>query len=136
MSWCSERRSPPREHWERPGSDWESHPAVEPGHVEAYRAPSNHLSREPAMNEWKRQTQAIRTQAEASPHREHSVPMFLTSSFVFDDSEEMRAAFAGDIQRNIYSRFTNPNWCDIDIRPARRWISCRVPAVLSPSRSR
>ena len=61
------------------------------------------------MNEWKRQTQAIRTQAEASCHREHSVPMFLTSSFVFDDSEEMRAAFADDIQRNIYSRFTNPN---------------------------
>ena len=61
------------------------------------------------MNEWKPQTQAIRTQAETSSHREHSVPLFLTSSFVFDDSEEMRAAFAGDIQRNIYSRFTNPN---------------------------
>lgn len=65
------------------------------------------------MNEWKRQTQAIRTQAEASSHREHSVPMFLTSSFVFDDSEEMRAAFAGDIQRNIYSRFTNPNVAEL-----------------------
>ncbi len=65
------------------------------------------------MNEWKRQTQAIRTQAEASSHREHSVPMFLTSSFVFDDSEEMRAAFAGDIKRNIYSRFTNPNVAEL-----------------------
>jgi O-succinylhomoserine sulfhydrylase len=39
--------------------------------------------------------------------------MFLTSSFVFDDSEEMRAAFAGDIQRNIYSRFTNPNVAEL-----------------------
>ena len=65
------------------------------------------------MNEWKRQTQAIRTQADVSSHREHSVPMFLTSSFVFDDSEEMRAAFAGDIQRNIYSRFTNPNVAEL-----------------------
>jgi O-succinylhomoserine sulfhydrylase len=65
------------------------------------------------MNEWKRQTHAIRTQAEASSHKEHSVPMFLTSSFVFDDSEEMRAAFAGDIQRNIYSRFTNPNVAEL-----------------------
>jgi O-succinylhomoserine sulfhydrylase len=35
--------------------------------------------------------------------------MFLTSSFVFEDSEEMRAAFAGEITRNIYGRFTNPN---------------------------
>ena len=65
------------------------------------------------MNEWKRQTRAVRTQAEASSHREHSVPMFITSSFVFDDSEEMRAAFAGDIQRNIYSRFTNPNVAEL-----------------------
>jgi O-succinylhomoserine sulfhydrylase len=65
------------------------------------------------MNEWKRQTHAIRTQAEASSHKEHSVPIFLTSSFVFDDSEEMRAAFAGDIQRNIYSRFTNPNVAEL-----------------------
>ena len=65
------------------------------------------------MNEWKRQTRAVRTQAEVSSHREHSVPMFLTSSFVFDDSEEMRAAFAGDIQRNIYSRFTNPNVAEL-----------------------
>ncbi len=56
-----------------------------------------------------RDTDAIRTQAERSPHKEHSVPVFLTSSFVFDDAEEMRAAFADEIERNIYSRFTNPN---------------------------
>ncbi len=54
-------------------------------------------------------TDAIRTQAERSPHKEHSVPVYLTSSFVFDDAEEMRAAFADEIDRNIYSRFTNPN---------------------------
>lgn len=61
------------------------------------------------MDHWKPQTWAVRTQAEASPHREHAVPMYLTSSFVFEDAEEMRAAFADEIQRNIYSRFTNPN---------------------------
>ena len=55
------------------------------------------------------ETPAIRTQAERSPHKEHSVPVYLTSSFVFDDAEEMRAAFADEIDRNIYSRFTNPN---------------------------
>ena len=61
------------------------------------------------MNDSKPQTSAVRIQAAASPHGEHAVPIFATSSFVFDDSEEMRAAFAGDIDRNIYSRFTNPN---------------------------
>jgi len=61
------------------------------------------------MSDQKPQTRAVRIQAEVTQHREHSVPIFATSSFVFDDSEEMRAAFAGEIDRNIYSRFTNPN---------------------------
>ena len=55
------------------------------------------------------ETNAIRTQAARSQHDEHSVPLYLTSSFVFDDAEEMRASFAEEKQRNIYSRFTNPN---------------------------
>ena len=61
------------------------------------------------MDDWRPQTWAVRAQVEESQHHEHSVPMFLTSSFVFEDSEEMRAAFAGEIDRNIYGRFTNPN---------------------------
>ena len=40
---------------------------------------------------------------------EHSSPMFLTSSFCFDNAEEMRAAFADEGEDNIYSRFSNPN---------------------------
>ncbi|MFT4536882.1 MAG: O-succinylhomoserine sulfhydrylase [Saprospiraceae bacterium] len=55
------------------------------------------------------ETKAIRTQTERSQHREHSTPLFLTSSFVFEDAEEMRAAFAEEKKMNIYSRFTNPN---------------------------
>jgi O-succinylhomoserine sulfhydrylase len=39
---------------------------------------------------------------------EHSSPIFLTSSFCFDNSEEMRAAFADETDDNIYSRFSNP----------------------------
>jgi len=54
------------------------------------------------------ETQAIRTQTERSQHAEHSTPLFLTSSFVFEDAEEMRAAFAEEKKMNIYSRFTNP----------------------------
>jgi O-succinylhomoserine sulfhydrylase len=55
------------------------------------------------------ETDAVRTQADRSQHSEHSVPLFLTSSFVFDDAEDMRAAFAEEKERNVYSRFTNPN---------------------------
>ncbi len=55
------------------------------------------------------ETDAIRTQVERSEHNEHSVPLFLTSSFVFDDAEDMRASFAEEKMRNVYSRFTNPN---------------------------
>lgn len=55
------------------------------------------------------ETNAIRTQIERSHYQEHSNPVYLTSSFVFDDAEEMRASFAEEKQRNIYSRFTNPN---------------------------
>ena len=55
------------------------------------------------------ETEAIRTQMERSQYAEHSAPLYLTSSFVFEDAEELRAAFAGELERNIYSRFSNPN---------------------------
>jgi O-succinylhomoserine sulfhydrylase len=59
------------------------------------------------------ETNAIRAQAERSEHKEHSVPMYLTSSFMFDDAEEMRAKFADELEGNIYSRFTNPNTTEL-----------------------
>ena len=55
------------------------------------------------------ETQLIRTQMERSKYMEHSTPLHLTSSFVFEDAEEMRAAFSEEKERNIYSRFSNPN---------------------------
>jgi O-succinylhomoserine sulfhydrylase len=61
------------------------------------------------MNMKKFETNAIRTQAEQSLYKEHSVPVYLTSSFTFDDAEEMRAMFADEMEGNIYSRFSNPN---------------------------
>lgn len=57
----------------------------------------------------KKQTQAIRIQAKRSHNREHSVPLYLTSSFTFEDSEQGRAIFAEEIPGNIYSRYQNPN---------------------------
>ena len=53
-------------------------------------------------------TKAIRIQTERTNENEHSTPMFLTSSFVFDNAEEMRATFADETEDNIYSRFSNP----------------------------
>jgi O-succinylhomoserine sulfhydrylase len=54
-------------------------------------------------------TKAIRSQIDRTNEMEHSSPLFLTSSFCFDNAEEMRAAFADESDDNIYSRFTNPN---------------------------
>ena len=55
------------------------------------------------------ETDAVRTQTERSQHREHSTPIFATSSFVFEDAEQARAMFADEVQGNIYTRFSNPN---------------------------
>lgn len=55
------------------------------------------------------ETQAIRAQMAHSGNHEHSVPLYLTSSFVFDNAEDMRAAFNDETNDFIYSRYTNPN---------------------------
>ncbi|GAB3569647.1 O-succinylhomoserine sulfhydrylase [Spirosoma luteolum] len=57
----------------------------------------------------KKQTKAIRTQAAKSQNREHSVPLYLTSSFAFESAEQGKALFDESIEGNIYSRFSNPN---------------------------
>ncbi len=61
------------------------------------------------MAEKKFETNAIRTQLDRTKYSEHASPMFLTSSFIFEDAEEMRASFNEEKDRNIYSRFSNPN---------------------------
>src|SRR5690606_22350799 len=61
------------------------------------------------MNKNQFETDAIRTQLDKTEFLEHSVPLYLTSSFVFEDAEDMRASFAEEKARNIYSRFSNPN---------------------------
>lgn len=55
------------------------------------------------------ETDPIRGQSERTDFREHSVPLYLTSSFVFDNAEHARALFADEISGNIYTRFSNPN---------------------------
>ena len=60
------------------------------------------------MSTHKFETLAIKTQTERSQFNEHSSPLHLTSSFVFDDAEQMRAMFSDEVEGNIYSRFSNP----------------------------
>ncbi len=55
------------------------------------------------------ETQAIRNQLQRSKYGEHSAPLYLTSSFIFDDAEDMRASFSEENNKNIYARFTSPN---------------------------
>jgi O-succinylhomoserine sulfhydrylase len=53
-------------------------------------------------------TKAIRIRADQTPDKEHSSPLFLTSSFCYDDAEEMRAVFADEKDAFMYTRFSNP----------------------------
>jgi O-succinylhomoserine sulfhydrylase len=55
------------------------------------------------------ETIAIRTQSERTHQQEHSVPLYLTSSFTFDSAEQGQAIFQNDVEGNLYSRFSNPN---------------------------
>lgn len=55
------------------------------------------------------ETEAVRIQSERTGFREHSAPLYLTSSFVFEDAEQARALFADEVPGNIYTRFSNPN---------------------------
>jgi O-succinylhomoserine sulfhydrylase len=57
----------------------------------------------------KEESKLIRTQTPRTQNREHSTPLYLTSSFIFEDAEQGRAIFADEIEGNIYSRYSNPN---------------------------
>jgi O-succinylhomoserine sulfhydrylase len=54
------------------------------------------------------QTRSIRAGQSRTHENENSEPIFLTSSFVFDNAAEAAARFSGEEPGNIYSRFTNP----------------------------
>lgn len=61
------------------------------------------------MSDQQPETESIRTQTERTEQREHSTPLFMTSSFVFDSAEHARALFAREVEGNVYSRYSNPN---------------------------
>jgi len=59
-------------------------------------------------NNYQLETLAVRAGQRRTHEGEHSDPIFLTSSYVFESAEAAAARFSGDEPGNIYSRFTNP----------------------------
>ncbi len=55
------------------------------------------------------ETRAIRGQLDRTQYREHSSPLFLTSSFTFETAGAMADTFAGRGEGIIYSRYNNPS---------------------------
>lgn len=60
------------------------------------------------LGEWDLQTRAIRGGIDRTQFDETSAALFLTSGYVFDSAEAAEAAFNGDIDRFVYSRYGNP----------------------------
>ncbi len=54
-------------------------------------------------------TLAIRTTSNIEQGNGHSSPIHLTSSFRFENSDEMRSLFAEEEKGNVYSRYSNPS---------------------------
>ena len=59
-------------------------------------------------NNYALETQAVRAGQQRGFENEHSIPIFATSSYVFESAEDAYLRFTGKKEGNIYSRFTNP----------------------------
>lgn len=71
------------------------------------------------MSKFKSETEAIRNQTKRTEQHEHSTPLFMTSSFVFDSAEHARALFAKEVEGNVYSRYSNPNTHEFEEKMCR-----------------
>lgn len=54
------------------------------------------------------ETLAVRAGQVRTLETEHSEPLFLSSSYVFNSAAEAEARFSGETKGNVYSRYTNP----------------------------
>jgi O-succinylhomoserine sulfhydrylase len=57
---------------------------------------------------WRTQTRLVRGGLDRTQHRETAEALFLTSGFVYDRAEDAEAAFKGETDRFIYTRYGNP----------------------------
>ena len=60
-----------------------------------------------------KETHAVRVHADPSQYREHTTPIYQTSSYMFDSAEHGQELFADQVEGNIYSRFSNPNTSEL-----------------------
>ncbi|MFZ2503714.1 MAG: O-succinylhomoserine sulfhydrylase [Nocardioides sp.] len=63
---------------------------------------------EPTGGTWRPDTRAVRAGLERSHHQETSEGLYLTSGYVYDSAAEAAAAFAGESDHYMYTRFGNP----------------------------
>ena len=64
------------------------------------------------------ESKAIRIQTGKTQYREHSTPLFPTSSFTYESAEQMASVFAAEEEGYIYSRFINPNNTEFEAKLA------------------
>ncbi|MFM6851051.1 MAG: PLP-dependent transferase, partial [Terrabacter sp.] len=57
---------------------------------------------------WRPDTLAVRGGLSRSGFEETSEALYLTSGFVYDTAEDAEAAFKGEVERFVYSRYGNP----------------------------
>jgi O-succinylhomoserine sulfhydrylase len=57
---------------------------------------------------WRRQTELVRGGTARSPFGETSEAIFMTSGYVYESAEQAEAAFKGEADRFVYSRYANP----------------------------
>ena len=60
------------------------------------------------QSNWRPQTHLVRGGTSRSAFDETSEAMYLTSGYVYATAEDAEAAFKGDKERYIYSRYGNP----------------------------
>ena len=84
-------------------------------------------------------TRVIRAQAHGEDQREHTSPIFMTSSFLFDSAEHARSLFSGDEEGNIYTRYSNPSvdefverMCILEGTPDGIAVASGMSAIFTP----
>ena len=66
------------------------------------------MSSAPETPSWRLRTLAVRGGTRRTAEREHCEPLYLTSSFVYENAEQAADYFSERRAGNVYSRFTNP----------------------------
>jgi O-succinylhomoserine sulfhydrylase len=70
------------------------------------------------VTDWRPDTVAVRAGLQRTGFQETAEALFLTSGYVYESAAEAEAAFAGDLDRYVYSRYGNPTIATFEHRLA------------------